>query len=94
MGKGYERLGAVDSAMEMQGRAIINYDRALQLAKESGSTGEEAKALVGIGQCQHHLAEYKKAVMCFNRALGLFQVSRYNTQRSSLISCPSAGRRG
>jgi tetratricopeptide (TPR) repeat protein len=76
MGKGYERLGAVDSANNEQSRAVINYDRALQLAKECGAQVDEAKALVGIGQCQHHLAEYKKAIMCFNRALGLFQVRR------------------
>ena len=44
------------------------------MARECGALLEEAKALVGIGQCQHKLAEYKKAVMCFTRALGLFQV--------------------
>ena len=75
MGRGYERLGAVDSALELQSRAIVNYDRSLQLARECGALLEEAKALVGIGQSQHKLAEYKKAIMCFTRALSLFQVA-------------------
>ena len=43
MGRGYERLGEVDLEMDLPSKAVINFDRALQLSKETGLKEDQAR---------------------------------------------------
>lgn len=73
MGRGYERLGEVDIEMNLPSKALINFDRALQLSKETGLKEDQARAIVGLGRCYQDLATYQQAVIQYNRALSLYQ---------------------
>ena len=73
MSRGWCHMGHVLSHLGEPEKALIHYDRALQLAREAKSKASEGRAMHGMGRSFEMQAQHRSALRWYDRALRLFR---------------------